>query len=186
MWLYKRNYGGVELSFRWSNAAPHRIWDNGTLTWKSGRRHREHVISSHDLRNGGGWSEELLKRVTCTDEPVEFHLVVDRENPQWYVERVGENLFVDYALHTRIMCNDGLEVRMTDRSMRLTPSYLPEVTEKDGIVGVRIEYGRPSPGLAAHIMCGTNAELMDALAKEMEEERYVPADKVQGADGGSV
>ena len=64
--------------------------------------------------------------------PVE--LVIDNDNPDMFIQRVRDNLFISCG----ILDYDGGKKKLWYPS-RISPKLFPEVTEESGIVGVRID-----------------------------------------------
>lgn len=151
MWFYRKNTEDDTTAIYWCNRQPYYGTEGyyghdkenraqwvrkETMTWRTGGRHSEHKVNTDDpvyqimdaaLKKSGG--------------PVKFGLIIDKQNPQWYVRRVGDHLFVSDKLD--LVCYMKLDRTVEPRLLRddwfLRPQCFPEVKEKDGIVGVKIQ-----------------------------------------------
>lgn len=93
--------------------------------------HSCHGVSYPDVK--------LLDRFSITyDDIVLVELVIDNDNPDMFIQRKGDNLFISndkvriikwfFKIITELKCPS-----------RISPKLFPEITEESGIIGVRIE-----------------------------------------------
>lgn len=68
-------------------------------------------------------------------EPMPVRLVLTDENPDIYIQRVGENFYIG-ELETFLF---GVKkITQVKHVFRISPKLFPEITEKDGYKGVKI------------------------------------------------
>ena len=79
-------------------------------------------------------------------EPIPVHLVLTDENPDIYIQRVGENLYIGeletvekYSKHLIGMLFRVKKITQVEHVFRISPKLFPEITEKDGYKGVKTE-----------------------------------------------
>lgn len=75
-------------------------------------------------------------------EPIPVRLVLTNENPDTYIQRVGENLYIGelekFDKYRRLMFRVKKKVIQVKHVFRISPKLFPEITEKDGYRGVKI------------------------------------------------
>ena len=78
-------------------------------------------------------------------EPTPVRLVLTNENPDIYIQRVGENLYIGeletfekYSKHLIGMLFRVKKITQVKHVFRISPKLFPEVTEKNGYKGVKI------------------------------------------------
>jgi hypothetical protein len=79
-------------------------------------------------------------------EPIPVRLVLTDENPDLYIQRVSENLYIGeletfekYYKHLIGMLFRVKKITQVKHVFRISPKLFPEITEKDGYRGVKIE-----------------------------------------------
>ena len=93
------------------------------------------------------WFKKKYRNVfnlTFEDGAKECRLVIDKEtsDPMFYIQRVGENLFIAqnptdiYSYIHRKKVKVGSYV---EHNHRISNKLFPEITDKDGIIGVNVE-----------------------------------------------
>lgn len=98
-------------------------------------------ISSHDQSYLGAKSYSKFSDVTWR-KPIKVRLVLSHDSdPDMYIQRVGENLFIDCMImeYSKWGGNDYYKVKEIKHCFRISNKLFPEVTEKMGIVSVKIE-----------------------------------------------
>jgi hypothetical protein len=72
-----------------------------------------------------------------SDESIPVKLIIDNDNPDMFIQRKNDNLFIGDNTIEYVTCGDKIvELRY---SSRISSKLFPEITEESGIIGVRIE-----------------------------------------------
>ena len=72
------------------------------------------------------------------DNSIPVRLVIDKDNPDMFIQRRKDNLFIDNKIH-KYWKGSIQNYEEVSCSSRISNKLFPEITEDDGIVGVRIE-----------------------------------------------
>lgn len=79
-------------------------------------------------------------------EPIPVRLVLTNENPDIYIQRVGENFYIGeletvekYYKHLIGMLFGVKKITQVKHVFRISPKLFPEIKERDGYKGVKIE-----------------------------------------------
>ena len=78
-------------------------------------------------------------------DPVPVRLVLTKENPDMYIQRVGENLYIYDRLETVEKCHSILwlwywteKIQQVPHHFRISPKLFPKIKERDSYKGVKI------------------------------------------------
>ena len=85
--------------------------------------------------------DKRFSDITRYDDPVAVTLVIDNENPDFYIQRYKDCLFISNRKSTCIRFKNGKDVReeYVAHDNRISNKLFPDITEDSGIVGVRLE-----------------------------------------------
>lgn len=72
------------------------------------------------------------------DIPIPVRLVIDKDNPDMFIQRRKDNLFIDNKI-LKYWKGSIQNYEEVSCASRISNKLFPEITEDDGIVGVRIE-----------------------------------------------
>lgn len=72
------------------------------------------------------------------DNQIPVKLVVDKDNPDMFIQRRKDNLYMDSKIH-KYWKGTNPNYEEVSCYSRISNKLFPEITEDDGIVGVRIE-----------------------------------------------
>ena len=73
------------------------------------------------------------------EKAIPVKLIIDNDNPDMFIMRLRDNLFIDSFTHKVIYGSQGKEKIEIRHELRISNKLFPEVTDETGIVGVRIE-----------------------------------------------
>lgn len=73
-----------------------------------------------------------------SDESIPVKLIIDNDNPDMFIQRKNDNLFISDGTVKWTKMMSGMEIIELRSPSRISPKLFPEVTEESGIVGVKI------------------------------------------------
>ena len=124
------------------NRKPHKdkVWDKYAKYYQEGL----------DWRSAHGkcylkTDRDDLSGITHNTDPVPVRLVLTKENPDMYIQKVGENLYINDFLETVEKCHSIFlfwyrtkKIQQVPHRFRISPKLFPEIKERNGYKGVKI------------------------------------------------
>ena len=116
------------------NRKPHKdkVWD----------KYADKYYDGLDWRSVYGMCYPKIDRdeIKYDTDPIPVRLVLTEENPEIYIQRVGENLYIgELETFEKYRMLFGVKkVTQVRHVFRISPKLFPELTEKDGYKGVKI------------------------------------------------
>ena len=116
------------------NRKPHKdkVWD----------KYADKYYDGLDWRSVYGMCYPKIDRdeIKYDTEPIPVRLVLTDENPDIYIQRVGENLYIgELETFEKYRVLFGVKkITQVKHVFRISPKLFPEITEKDGYKGVKI------------------------------------------------
>ena len=85
--------------------------------------------------------DKSFSDITWDSGPVPAKLIIVIDNPDFYIQRYKDCLFIDRRISTRICFRNGKYVneKYVRHVFRISNKLFPDITEESGIIGVKVQ-----------------------------------------------
>ena len=85
--------------------------------------------------------DKRFSDITWYSDPIPVKLIIVSDNPDFYIQRYKDCLFMDQRISTCICFRNGKYVnkKYVKHEFRISNKLFPDITEESGIIGVKLE-----------------------------------------------
>lgn len=85
--------------------------------------------------------DKRFSDITWYSDPIPVKLIIVSDNPDFYIQRYKDCLFIDRRISTCICFRNGKYVnkKYVKHEFRISNKLFPDITEESGIIGVKVQ-----------------------------------------------
>ncbi len=85
--------------------------------------------------------DKRFSDITWNSDPIPVKLIIVSDNPDFYIQRYKDCLFIDRRISICICFRNGKYVneKYVEHNFRISNKLFPNITEESGIIGVKVQ-----------------------------------------------